>query len=71
VDDDLRQRLGDWSDPVKRAAYLRDDAEQVRLLHASAAIRKRHAANMAVYAAQQPTVTRRRRGQVISIWERY
>jgi len=69
MDGYLRQRLPDWEDPKKRAAYLRDDAEQVRLLMVSAEIRKRHAAMLATYVAEKPAPTRRRRSRS-TIWRR-
>lgn len=61
MNDYLEQRKRDWDNPRKRAAYLRDDPERVRLLHATAAIRKRHAAMLATYAAEKPARNRQRR----------
>lgn len=61
MNDYLQQRLRDWEDPKKRAAYLREDAAQVRQLVATAEIRKRHAKMLATYAAEKPAPTRRRR----------
>ena len=68
MDDHLAQRLRDWPDPRKRAAYLRQDATELRQYFAqrelsarSAAVKLRYAAMVGAGTLSPPARARRLR----------